>query len=75
MQGGREDYDLDTHDAGSELFLNMLHSTMLTIIQLCEKQLPEATKLLYDLLLDNKYTTVAMETMTYFVNAQISINS
>lgn len=34
--------------------LNMLHSTMLTIIQLCEKQLPEATKLLYDLLLDNK---------------------
>ena len=55
--------------------LNMLHSTMLTIIQLCEKQLPEATKLLYDLLLDNKYTRVAMETMTYFVNAQISINS
>ena len=55
--------------------LNMLHSTMLTIIQPCEKQLPEATKLLYDLLLDNKYTRVAMETMTYFVNAQISINS
>lgn len=55
--------------------LNMLHSTMLTIIQLCEKQLPEAFKLLYDLLLDNKYTRVAMETMTYFVNAQISINS
>ena len=55
--------------------LNMLHSTMLTIIQLCEKQLPEAIKLLYDLLLDNKYTRVAMETMTYFVNAQISINS
>ena len=55
--------------------LNMLHSTMLTIIQLCEKQLPEANKLLYDLLLDNKYTRVAMETMTYFVNAQISINS
>lgn len=55
--------------------LNMLHSTMLTIIQLCEKQLPEANKLLYDLLLDNKYKRVAMETMTYFVNAQISINS
>lgn len=55
--------------------LNMLHSTMLTIIQLSEKQLPEATKLLYDLLLDNKYTRVAMETMTYFVYAQISINS
>lgn len=55
--------------------LNMLHSTMLTIIQLCEKQLPEAFKLLYDLLLDNKYTRVAMETMTYFVNSQISINS
>ena len=55
--------------------LNMLHSTMLTIIKLCEKKLPGATKLLYDLLLDNKYTRVAMETMTYFVNAQISINS
>ena len=55
--------------------LNMLHSTMLTIIQLCEKHLPEATKLLYDLLLDNKYTRVAMKTITYFFNAQISINS
>ena len=53
----------------------MLHSTMLTIIQLFEKHLPEATKLLYDLLLDNKYTRVAMETITYFFNAQISINS
>ena len=51
--------------------LNMLHSTMLIIIYLCEKQLPEATKLLYELSPDNKYTRVAMETMTYFVNAQI----
>ena len=51
--------------------LNMLHSTLLIIIHLCEKQLPEDTKLLHELPPDNKYTSVAMETTTYFVNAQI----
>ena len=51
--------------------LNMLHSTLLIIIHLCEKQLPEDTKLLYELPPDNKYTRVAMETTTYFVNDQI----
>lgn len=41
-------------------------NTMLTITQLYEKQLPEATKLLCGLPPDNKYSK-----MTYFVNAQI----